>query len=316
MKTIHTSFIIRNLTVLTIVLCAAGWMLGGCSEGLVSENPLASSTGSVDAGFSAANSVTDSLEIEISGIVESVDPNSRTLTLVGDATIINVEEGAEVVRKSDGSEVPIDLSEILSGDSVDVRGAMQPDKSLLADRVRVRTLDTEQNDDEVEFGGIFDTVDTTTRVISLLGDSTVIVVSETAEIVRHGSGSDVLILLSDLSAGDSLDVRGTLQSDGSILADRVRLRIDGPENNSTVEVNGIIHSVDASNWTISFVGDTQIISVSEDARIERNGSGSSTEITLADIVVGELAELRGIPMKDGGLLAIRIKVIRENSDAS
>ncbi len=240
---------------------AAALMFLVLAVGCSSENPLTSISGTADGVKNSHSNLSPSSgEVELNGRVASVDTTARVLMLVGDPTVIVVSETAEIVFKDGGSETPITLADINPGDSAEVRGDVQGDGSLLADRVRIRAEDNNQN--EVETAGRIAIIDPVARTLTLTGNPMVINVSPTAEIVQKNSGSEIPIALSDISPGDSVDVRGDLQPDGSLLADRVRLRLGLDDDFvAELEFTDIIATIDYTGNQFTVIGRTETITV-------------------------------------------------------
>lgn len=312
----------RSLLTLTIglVLMLALGSFVGCSD----NNPIASNA--------SANAVTAPAatlaSTEIYGRVGTIDPAARTMTLEGNATPIVVEDFAEVVRKSD-NETPIELSEIVPGDSAEVRGVMSSG-TLFADRVRIRVDDDNGGANEVEVSGRVSGVDPAARTISLRRNDLVITVMATAEIVRKSSGVELPIQLSDIQVMDSIDIRGTMQPDGSLLADRVRVRIGGESFGADIEFKGSIIAIDYAagtfqvttrGETITTDANTQIFAKRKDTRNGQPGSmhGGDDDIEdefddvmvpieFADLSMGDTVEVYANIVDANTLYAVAIEL--------
>ncbi len=304
---------------LTLAFALALVTLTGCSE-------KAPTGPNIDPNGDTAFRAGTSSSVEIYGRVAGVDATARTMTLIGNPTAITVSAGAEVVLKDSGSETPIDLGEINPGDSAEVRGSIQGDGSLLADRVRIRIDDSGQN--EVYLSGRVDVIDPPSRSILLVGSSTPITVTPTAEVVQKVGGEELPIGLEDISAGDSLDIRGIAQMDGSVLADRVRLR-GGEDFHADMEFTGVIEAIDYSNGTLMVSGHPETIMVDANTYIfmkvdlddtntpaAKRGADDGGDddsrlhkpLSLVDLMVGDTVEVHADRVDASTLLAVAIEV--------
>lgn len=273
----------------------------GCSE----NNPMSSTNSrSLDARTLAST--------ELYGRVATIDPVSRAMTLVGNSTPIQIDADAEVVFKDGGSETPIELTDINPGDSAEVRGVMSAG-TLMADRLRIRGAD--DNGNEMEFGGRVASVDPVGRTIALMNNAMLITVLPNAEIVQKSGGVELPIELADFHTGDSVDIRGTVQADGSLAADRVRLRVGREDFSADLEFKSTVTEIDYANGTFMVAGRTELITTDANTFIfvktdgDRSGNGSSMRrgdddtnpesdddrltlpIAFTDIAVGDTVEV-------------------------
>lgn len=268
-------------------------------------------------------------ELELFGRVASVDPINRLISLVSESTVIVVSDSAEIVRKGSGSDIAITLDEINPGDSAEIRGDVQLDGSLLANRVRIRSSDNEGP--EVELAGRVESIDTTARTLALVGISTPIIVAADAQIVQKSSGMTIPISLSDILPGDSLEVRGNMQPDSTLLANRLRLR-DNDDFNADVEFTDVIATIDYSAGLITVEGRVETIVVDSNTLIfvrssivvglpaAKSGPGSGGDggldddprlgepIEITDLHVGDTIEVHADRIDGTTLLAIVIEL--------
>ena len=269
-----------------------------------------------------------SSSVELYGRVATVNPGTREITMVGVSTLIRVLEGAEVVYKNGTSETPITLDEIIPGDSVEVRGDMAAGNVLQADRVRIRPED-DMPGNELEVGGHVESIDPVNRILILVGDTRTYNIHPNAEVVTKNSGSEMPLALSEINPGDSVDVRGALQTDGSVLANRVRVRLSGDDFHAELEFTKAILSIDYAAGTIIVdsvpevihVDDNTFIYVSEDMG-SKGSSGSATSdddggnradtskmrITLTDLNAGDLIEVHSNRIDAANLYAVAIEL--------
>ena len=262
---------VKNLATGAAILALSILAAVGCSD---QSTPLApNSNQSVNPLVGRAGS---SGSTEIYGLVTSVDPSTRIMTINSSSLTIEVLSTAEVVSRNSGVETPITLSEIHIGDSAEVRGDSAAGNVLLADRVRIEIEDNNPN--EVEISGRIAIVDAAARTITLQNNATLINVAANAEVVQKVSGMETPIELSDLSPGDSLDVRGDMQTDGSLLADRVRLRMsdDNDDFVADTEFKSTITSIDYTAGTLTVASRTETIT-----------TDANTFIYMSDDIAGD-----------------------------
>src|SRR4051812_9413966 len=140
------------------------------------------------------------------------------------------------------------------------------------------------------------------------------------------------ITFADLKVGDQVVVQGTLQADGSVLANIVRDL--AAEAGHAVEIEGAITAITPPDrfvvrgTTIAVNADTRIVGEghhrgpgSHDLRLitgrsrADHGDGDDDDdqtLTFADLKVGDDVEVEGIAQADGSVLALRVEV--ENDD--
>lgn len=313
----------------TLGLALMVMLVAGCSK----DSPLGSSHSSGDDGFTPPQTAGAGGDVDLYGRVSTIDPEARIITLVGNPTTIEVAADAEVVYKADGIESPISLSEINPGDSVDVRGIVTGQNAVLADRVRVRTDDTPEN--EQETSGRVETIDPDLRTMTLVGNALLINVAANAEIVQKHSGVETVIDLSDISPGDSVDIRGNMQVDGTLLADRVRVRA-GEGFLADVEFHGTVTEINYADFWFTVDTRTEKILVDSNTSIfvkggsdpnggivaKRGGGdddgddddGDDDDGTLPvyfdfeDILVGDSLEVHANVVNDSTLRAVAIEI--------
>jgi hypothetical protein len=114
--------------------------------------------------------------------------------------------------------------------------------------------------------------------------------------IRSGSTT---IKLADLKVGDRVEVSGTRQADGSILA--ASIHVDGGKKPSPrAEVEGTIESLGKNTLTVRGV------KVTVDAATEIRFHGKA--ITFADLAKGDRVHVSGTRQADNSVLAERIEL--------
>ena len=151
-------------------------------------------------------------KVEFDGTVESVTPPS--LQVSGRTVVTN----ADTKIKRSGQAIA--LADIKPGDKVEVEGVSQPDGSVLASKIKLEDdeNDDDQGENEVEFQGTIQSITPPTLMVS---GRTVVTNGSTR--IRTGDKS---ISLTDLKPGEKVEVDGTKQADGSVLASKIKVEED------------------------------------------------------------------------------------------
>ncbi len=307
-----------KLTGKLIAGLAVVMMMIGCS----SESPLSPGENLVASNKGGGTNTNLGAQVEFGSHVASVDVALRKLTFTTNSEIVYAAADAEIVRRNGGTDTPISFAEIVVGDSVEVRGNRQADNSVLADRIRVKT---EDNGAEVEFGGRVATIDAGARTMTFVGNPAIINVLLNAEVMNHDL--QVQIDLSEISVGDSVEVRGTNQPDGSVLANRVRLRTPEALEGVDLEFKANITAIDYAAGTFTVSGRSETILVDagtiifahlseSEHELGKRGHGGDddavgamdTVISFTSLQVGDLVEVHANIVDANTLQAVRIEL--------
>src|SRR5207302_8827724 len=139
------------------------------------------------------------------------------------------------------------------------------------------------NDDHgAELTGNITSISSGAITVTTGGGSTVTVKISSTTIIRHG---DTTLSPSDLKVGNHVEVRGTLNADGSITATAIKVE-DTPGNNDhheSVEFGGTVTAVSPASLT---VGSTTAALTS--STVVKNGDHTAS---IADIKVGQRVEV-------------------------
>jgi len=133
--------------------------------------------------------------------------NGNTLTVGG--LTVNVGSATAIVN----GDTILTLADLMVGDRLLVRGAVQADKSINATRIRVLQREREDEPEEMHVTGKVTAVDATTFTI---GDTKI---TTDAKTEFEGNG---LRSLADLKVGDFAFAEIVKQADGSLLAEEVK----------------------------------------------------------------------------------------------
>ena len=276
------------ISLFVVVLSLAA---SGCAETTDATGP---SDGAVVLGTTSAN------QLEIQGLLTSVDLRSRTLRVAD--TLVRVPAGTNIRRGS----TSLEFSALRVGDPVDIRATFIG-STLTAFEVHLRTDnsgpgntnddDEDDDDGDVELKGIVSGRAGTCPAISFrIGN--VLVVTNASTVFDDDPCSGI-------ANGDNLEVHGVRQPDGSVVARRIEDEDDddddneGHEDDDEVDLRGILSGRSGTCPSISFsVLGTPVVT---NSRTEfRDGS-------CASLIDGTRVEVRGPRQANGSVLAERVK---------
>jgi len=220
-------------------------------------------------------------EVEVAGTIDAKTDTSLTVAgktfLVIDQTVIMGDRRERLA-----------FADLQVGQRVEVKGLLLAGDIPTALMIKV---EDENEKDEVELFGFIEAVSQTSITVSgvtfAIDDNTVIV----------GSHRQPLTV-DDLSVGQRVEVEGATQTDGTLLATKIEVKLMLKEQ---VEVTGVIEVIGADNIVVlgaTFYIDSNTL-ILDDHR---------QTITLADLAVGQTVKVKAAPQTDGKLLAVRIVV--------
>jgi len=158
----------------------------------------------------------------------------------------------------------------------EVKGTLLYGNIVLAQSIKITLPDALA---EVEFEGIIESLDDGTWRVSG---------------VRLTIGS-AAIIDGTPAVGMLAEVRGVLQPDESVLAQRIRVR--SPGFTPQVDMAGVVEHIEAARWVVG----------GGDVLIDNN---TFIDESKARAEVGMWAQIRGLYRHDGSLLALRIRLSR------
>ena len=253
-------------------------------EGLVAGQTL---TITVSVSGSAASMLDD--EVEFRGFVDSVGLDS----LVVDGRTVRVVAGTTEVLGRQNQPIP--LSDIVVGSFVEVEGWPQSDGSVLAEKIKLED-DDDDDENEIEFRGFVESVGVDSLVVN---GRTVRVVGRMAELLGRQNQP---IPFSDFVVGSFVEVEGSPQPDGSVLAEKIKLEDDDDDDENEppkVEFEATIQSLSpltVGGTVVSTNGSTRIL------------DDDNNRIPFSALAVGMRVEVEGWPQPDGSVLAKKIKI--------
>ena len=154
---------------------------------------------------------------EIEGLVQAIDEGAGELTVLdqrlGAVTIL--VDGSTLIRRGD-TTVP--LGEVVVGQRVHVKAMEQEDGTYLATQI---LLQGDRTGGSRSFSGNVVSVDAGDGSFVVSSNGTEITVETNASTRFHRRGGQASF--SDVAVGSGVEVRGTLQGDGSVLATKVTI---------------------------------------------------------------------------------------------
>ncbi|HEX9253719.1 MAG TPA: DUF5666 domain-containing protein, partial [Ignavibacteriaceae bacterium] len=179
-------------------------------------------------------------------------------------------------------------------DLVQVQADSRGDGTYLAARVKSDDGAGGGNENEVELIGYVTEVGTSSFAIN----GTAFFVDVNTEYRgRHGN----TFSFEQIVPGILLEVKATLQTNGDLLATRVKTEDDENQHESELEITGLIESLGANSLTVGqqeFFADAQTIVLNH----------NNMPINFSDLNIGDKVEVKAYKQSDGSYLAVRIKL--------
>jgi uncharacterized protein DUF5666 len=159
-----------------------------------------------------------------------------------------------------------------------------------------RPTPTPDPEDETEFRGVIETLGNTDLTVS----GRLVHVTSSTRIRRKGDP----IPFSALAVGQTVEVEGTTQANGSVLASKITLEDDddddGPGPGAEVKFEGHVERTSGSDLTVA----ARLVHTNGGTRIRRKGD----DLTVAALSIGQRVKVEGTQQADGSVLAKRIDV--------
>jgi len=218
--------------------------------------------------------------VELTGTIEAIDGEALRISgivfiVTGETEILDIESNL------------ISFSDLQVGQIVGVKGTVQADGTILATRIKVE----DRIADEVQ----------TTGVIEQLTELTITVLGRTFLLTHNTVVFDVeenMIDVSGLFVGQTVEIRGDLLSDGTLIAIRIKLKDQGANE---IDVIGPIDSFGPG--TVEVIG---IVFFVTDSTAILNKDGDAIE--LSDLQVGQTVEVIAVGQPNGTRVATQIKI--------
>lgn len=236
-------------------------------------------------------------DTEVQGTVSAIDCGAGTMTVTTGSGDVDVTFDPNTQFFTKGHTAST-CDQIAVGDTVEVCGT-QGDVSVLAASVNFEA--PESCEDEIS--GSVSAVDCgagTMVVTTDSGDVNVTLTDTTAYFGPHHAAA----ACGDIAEGDTAEVEGTLQDDGSIVACKVSFE---PPEVEEVEVSGTINGApDGGSQTFVLTTDSGDVTI--DVNSETVIEEHHVLKAFADLADGMSVEVEGILQGDGSILATKISI--------
>jgi hypothetical protein len=239
-------------------------------------------------------------DIEVQGTITAIDCTAGTMTVHTDSGDVTVTFDGSTIFFTKGHTAST-CDQIVVGDSVEVCGT-QGDTSVLAAKVNFEAPEGPETCED-EASGTVSSIDCdagTMVVTTDSGDVNVTLTDTTAYFGPHHAAA----ACGDVAVGDAVEIEGTLQEDGSIIACKVGFE---PPEVEEVEISGTING-DPDGGTLSFIvtTDSGDVTVQTDSGTIIKEHGDLK--TFGDLADGMSVEVEGILQGDGSILATKISI--------
>ena len=254
--------------------------------------------GSVDSeGRLLANEINfhKNSKIEIEGLVESVDQDEQTVTILG--STIKVDPDTRFQDHSDDKVREFGLDDIVSGDELEVRGYVSDD-GILASRIKrhegAADIDEEPIEHEVELSGFVESA----LLPELVVNGVTVTTTADSEFEDDQHNTITQEAFFDLIQVDDLvEIEGYYDSegDGQLVVQSIEISTNDETDNTEVELEG---SIDSFTSLTEFTVNGHQVTTSDDTEFSGAESGSLAE--------GVDVEVEGTQTMDGIIQADKI----------
>lgn len=223
-----------------------------------------------------------SLDVEIRGKIDSV--GTDLLIVSAQQVFVTGQTEIKIHGHDQGS-----LADLQPGMKVDVEAYRANDGSLVAREIKVKNDNFPY--ERIEITGAVDSVGTDFIIVQ---GYTVYVDSNTIIVDAHYMPA----ALSDLVKGQIVKVKGTSQDNGSILADKIRVK---ELWNEFFKIEGKIEALGSDQLTVlgfTFQVDSNTVFIDEYGMF----------ISFGDLTVGQLVKVKARVQPDGSYLALKVKL--------
>jgi len=237
---------------------------------------------------------------EAEGTVSAVDADSLTVhTRSGDDVKFTVNSDT-IIRHEDQR---LGLSDIKVGDHVNVEGRVNTDGGFTALRIEVQNDHGDDNENHTaELTGLITSISSASISVKPASGNAVVVNISSTTIIRHGSTT---LHIADLKTGNLVEVKGTLNTDGSIGATLIQVEDVGNDNHpEPVEVEGTVTAVSSTSLTVNADGHSMVIGLTS-STVVKNGDHTGS---LSDLKTGQRVEVTANRQTDGTLVATQVRI--------
>jgi hypothetical protein len=237
---------------------------------------------------------------EIEGTVTAVGSDHLTVhPRSGNDVTIGVTT-ATIIRKDDQL---LGLADVKVGDLVHVDARVNTDETFTALRIEIEGSSGDGNHTMVDLTGTIASVASGSITVTA-GSRTVTVNISSATVIRRGSTTSSL---SELKAGDHVEVQGLLNADGSVAATLIQVEQVSPPpppHPEAVVFAGTVTAVSATSLTVK-AGATSVIVSLTSTTVVSNGDHTGS---ISDLKIGQHVEVHANRMTDGTLIATQVRI--------
>jgi hypothetical protein len=157
-------------------------------------------------------------QVEVNGVIASISGTAITVNGGGTSTVVNVPATATI---RGNSNVVLTFSQLKVGDRVEVKAQRSADGSLQAVSINDEAETEAPHDQTVELKGNLTAVSPTSVTVGAQGSAPVAVGITSATTVQDKDGKSASV--SDLKVGQTVEIKATRQSDGSLVANSIKI---------------------------------------------------------------------------------------------
>lgn len=293
----------RSVIVLAIVV-SVGLLSAACGgSGALTGPDLAAGPASIDGTVVAASA--GGLRVGVVGT-----SLSTTTDRAGHFNLSDVPAGSSTLRFEGsgidarlGLQVPagqtLAIRVAVSGNQATLLSSSSPGSSPSPEPSPTPTPSPTPSPDpgaEVEFRGTVDSISGTDLTVS----GRLVHTDGSTRIKQHGGS----VPFGALQTGQSVEVEGHAQPDGSVLARKISIEDDGDDNGGDngdeVSFSGSIQSISGSDLTVS----GRLVHTDGSTRIRQHGD----DVPFSALQVGQQVEVEGNQQSDGSVLAKKISI--------
>lgn len=310
----------NKATILLMGAMIIGALLVGCNS-----NPVDPMTGRQ----AVLNSVAGG-PVQFAAKVATMDQTRRQLTFEGMPDTVTANQNCEVVKLQNGTETQAQFGDIKCGDSLQVYGERQQQRLVYAYRLRICADSGNGN----QFAGRVRTIDQNQKMLTFMGKSDTVVVNHNCQIVRWQNGGEAPMLFYQIKFGDSIEVTGQRNQNGYMYASKVKVCGDKNGCQYDIAFRDTIAAIDYASGVFTVKNRTESILVDSatmiygvivrifepptDGEIRQQQGGSlgggsgyriqarDTVLSLTDLAVGDVVEVRANIIDESTLLAVSI----------
>jgi hypothetical protein len=254
------------------------------------------------------------------------------LTFNGISDTVMAAHNCEIVRlNNNNSEAPIPFGDIQPDDSVEIKGVRQQNKYVLAHKIRNCTrmgnFDLSFRDTilTIDYDAMTFTVSNRSETI-MIDSNTIIRGTLTRRIAYDDNGTpgsgtasklvrymyfaqDTTLSFADLTLGDVIEVRANIIDSLTLLALYIHVANCQDQPQQCTEFTAPLASVDTAAKIVTWQGYNWIGLVCKGTQML--AADGTTELTLADFAVGEMVDVKGLPLSGDTLKVCKMEKAAE-----